>query len=111
MDRIKFSTNGLYVSKTDKSTDSGSLEDFVFHPDQVSMAVVAQGELSFGGSGTQWISFNNPSQLIPYITLKGSDGVTAFHSTFCAIATPPWNNARIVVRDGVARTVTYTVFV
>lgn len=111
MDRIKFTIDGLYISKPGKSTDSTNINDFVFHPNQNSMSVVGQGELVFSGSGTQYVSFSNPNGLIPYITLKGSDGVTAFYSTYCAIATPPWNQARIIVRDGVARTVTYTIFV
>lgn len=43
MDRIKFTIDGLYISKPGKSTDSTNINDFVFHPNQNSMSVVGNG--------------------------------------------------------------------
>lgn len=110
VDRIKFSPEGLFVSKNGKSTDSGDWRDFVFHPQQQSMIVAKEGDLWFTGSGGQDIYFDNPLQLIPYVIMKSSDGINPNHKTFAAICYPPWNRVRFVVRDGIARTVSYTIF-
>ncbi|WOC15428.1 hypothetical protein [Pseudochrobactrum sp. MP213Fo] len=110
MDRIKYTVSGLYVSKSGKSTDSGNILDFVFHPEQQSMQVIASDFRSFTDSSHATIAIPNPAGNVPYVNMKASDGTGAHYETYCAILEYPFTTLRIANRDGKARTVWFTVF-
>lgn len=110
IDRVKLSPDGLFVSKKGKSVDSSDIKDFVFHPDQNTMPVIASGDVYFTGNGSHYISIDNPNSIVPYVDMKSSDGHTAVYYKYCAILEWPFTTLRIVNRDDVARTVSYTVY-
>lgn len=74
------------------------------------MAVIAEGQFSFGGTGDKTIAISNPSKLLPYVMLKSSDNSTWARWNYCAITSDPYNYVRVRNEQNTARTIYYTVY-
>lgn len=114
-DRIYITTDGIRVSKPGFDAKVASVDNLSLYPGMSSMTQVASGTVTVGGGSRTTISFSNPQQRIPYVTLGCSDGTIADRETYCAETRAPYNfvDIRNDVQPGGAptRSITYSVLI
>lgn len=93
--RIKFSPEGVYVSKPGHDVETASLENMCMYPGMGVMAQVLEGTVTLAAEGRQDFPFNNPSAKLPYVILNSTSGEHPDRNTFCAQVDPPYNYVRI----------------
>lgn len=109
--RIKFSPNGVTVSKPGFDVDVASLENLTMYPGMEPMRPIHSNSVTFSGAGSQDFSFANPTGAIPYVVMRSSEGTFPGRDTFCAEMWEPYTTCRIRNIDGVPRTIRFFVLV
>jgi len=109
--RIILSPAGLQISKPGYDAAVASPENMALYPGMEPMRPAYSGTVTFGGAGSQDFSIPNPTGAIPYVVLRGSDGVQANRGTYCAEMWEPYTICRVRNIDGRARTVRFFVLI
>src|SRR5690606_32672469 len=93
--RIKYSPEGVYVSRPGYDVDTASLDKMSMYPGMGVMAQVLDGTVTLGAGGSQDFSITNPAGKLPYVILNSTAGEHPDRDTFCAEVNPPYNYVRI----------------
>lgn len=93
--RIKYSPEGVYVSRPGYDVETASLDKMSMFPGMGVMAQVLDGSVTLGEGGSQDFTITNPAGKLPYVILNSTGGEHPDRDTFCAEVNPPYNYVRI----------------
>lgn len=111
VDRIKFSKDGVYVSKPGVDVNTASNEYLSMFPTMRCMFPTYRGTVTLSSGGSSDFSFTNASAKLPYVLLSATNGDVPSRNTYCAEVNPPYNYVRIRNISGVTRTINFSVLV
>ncbi|QNQ40578.1 hypothetical protein [Brucella intermedia] len=110
--RIKYSPEGVYVSRPGYDVETASLDKMSMYPGMGVMAQVLEGAVTLAGETRQDFPFTNPAQKLPYVILNSTSGEHPDRGTFCAEVNPPYNYVRIRnEKDQPTRTIRFVVLI
>lgn len=111
MDRIKISSDGVYVSRPGFDVNTASEFNLGMYPNMRPMYPALSNTVTIGAGAYQDFFVSNPIGKIPYVLLMATSGEAPSRNTYCAEVSPPYNSVRIRNISGPTRTIRFSVMV
>ncbi|WP_083808035.1 hypothetical protein [Brucella sp. BO2] len=109
--RIKFSPDGVYVSRPGFDVDTASIDNLCMYPGMKTMYPSYTNIVTLNSGQSADFSIPNPSQRIPFVILMATSGEQPARDTYCAEIWPPYNTVRIHNISGPTRTIRFAALI